>query len=89
MKTVFQTLLLFVTTIALVWSQETKTQDNPLSRWSSVSCDTIIDQSVFTGDCCALNRTQGGGCLLSVTNGYCKVSSHNLIVFGTLYLDPI
>jgi hypothetical protein len=87
MKTVFQILFLLATTVALVWSEiETKKLDLPLSIASGVSCDTIIAQSVFGGDCCALNRTQGGGCLLKVINGYCNVSS---LVTIELYLNIV
>jgi hypothetical protein len=75
MKTVFQILLLLASTAALVLSQGTVEKDEPLSTSTPVSCDTIISRSTFKGDCCALNRTDGGGCVLSVTNGYCVVST--------------
>jgi hypothetical protein len=77
MKTAFQTLLLAAATAAFVSSQGTETADKALSADSTVSCDDIIADSDFSGDCCALNRTSGGGCILSVINGYCKVSSNN------------
>jgi hypothetical protein len=86
MKTLFQILILLATTVALVSSQGTKIKDFPLSVASSVSCDTIVTQSSFGGDCCALNRTDGGGCVLNVINGYCKVSS---LVTIELYFDAI
>jgi hypothetical protein len=86
MKTLFQILILLATTVALVSSQGTKIKDFPLSVASSVSCDTIVTQSSFGGDCCALNRTDGGGCVLNVINGYCKVSS---LVTIELCLDAI
>ena len=38
------------------------------------SCPTIIDASKFWGTCCSLSSTMsGGGCVLSVANGWCKV----------------
>jgi hypothetical protein len=75
MKTAFQILLLLVTTVTLISSQ-TITKDEPLAVSSSQPCDTIIDLSIWGRDsnCCSLNRTDGGGCILSVTNGRCKVS---------------
>uniref|UniRef100_A0A7R9WV40 Uncharacterized protein n=1 Tax=Craspedostauros australis TaxID=1486917 RepID=A0A7R9WV40_9STRA len=41
---------------------------------SSKTCTQIVDQSKFEGDCCALNVTDAGGCILNVVNGRCKVT---------------
>jgi hypothetical protein len=79
MKTVFQIILLLAATVALVSSQ-VQTEDFILSKSSSVPCDTIVEQSDWAGNCCALNRTDGGGCLLTVINGYCEVSTRSSLL---------
>ena len=46
----------------------------PLSTTSATNCDTIVDNSDFSGTCCALNVTAGNGCVLNVAGGRCIVS---------------
>ena len=55
-------------------SIETITSPNPLSTFQAFDCETIIDGSTIDGDCCALNTTQSGGCVLNVEGGRCIVS---------------
>mmetsp|Transcript_47671 Transcript_47671/g.116088 ORF Transcript_47671/g.116088 Transcript_47671/m.116088 type:complete len:151 (-) Transcript_47671:356-808(-) len=48
-------------------------EEFPLSTTSATNCDTIVDNSVFSGTCCALNITAGNGCVLNVAGGNCII----------------
>jgi hypothetical protein len=54
----------------------TQTASYPLSTTSATHCDTIVDNSVFSGTCCALNVTTGNGCVLNVAGGNCVVRTY-------------
>lgn len=51
-----------------------QTEDFTLSTNTPVSCETILQTHRFQGTCCSLNVTVGAGCILTVTNGWCKVT---------------
>jgi len=44
-----------------------------LSDSKPQSCQQIIDTSVFSGNCCSLNTSQGDGCVVSIKNGWCTI----------------
>lgn len=47
--------------------------DLPLFATSVISCDEMLPLHRWDGNCCSLNVTTGGGCILNVMNGRCKV----------------
>ena len=50
-----------------------RVEDFPLSSISPVECESIVSTHVFSGSCCSLSTTEGGGCILNVINGDCQV----------------
>jgi hypothetical protein len=62
--------------MVLANSQGVVKENYALSEDNPESCDTIVEASTFSGDCCALNSTQGLGCVLNVVNGRCIVSEY-------------
>ena len=50
-----------------------QTSDLPLFATSTVDCDEMITLHRWEGDCCSLNATTGGGCILNVMDGRCRV----------------
>jgi hypothetical protein len=59
--------------VVLANSAGVKKENFVLSETSPVSCDQIVKVSTFAGDCCAINATDAGGCVLNVLNGQCIV----------------
>ena len=59
--------------MVVVESQTIREENFPLSSFIPVPCDSIIRVHTFEGDCCALNSTDGNGCILNVINGTCIV----------------
>ena len=73
MKKLLLTVVLGLLSLPSVVPQGYRNQNLILSASSPDSCQSIINQSRFSGTCCALNSTIDGFCLLTVINGECKV----------------
>lgn len=75
--------------VAMVASQSAQNQveDFPLSTNTPVTCEEIMETHRFQGDCCALNTTVGGGCVLTVINGRCKISGQEWTLDYTSTFD--
>ena len=67
-------LLILSTLVAVSRSQDVRVENFELADEIATNCDTVIEASRFEGDCCSLNVTQGGGCVVNIVNGRCKVS---------------
>ena len=67
--------LVLALTLAAVANSQTNVQSFALAKTSATNCDVIVAGSTFEGDCCAMNVTQGNGCVLYVEGGNCKVRS--------------
>jgi hypothetical protein len=81
--------LLVAILVAMVASQADQTQvkDFPLSTNTPLSCEDVLETHRFQGDCCALNTTVGGGCVLTVINGRCKISGQEWTLDYTSTFD--
>jgi hypothetical protein len=82
---VFKMLMVLSALVSLSTSQDVRTDNFEISDPNANSCDTIIDLSTFSGDCCSLNSTTQNGCVLNIVNGNCKVCIHVIIVCMKLY----
>jgi hypothetical protein len=80
--------LLVAILAAMVASQDqTQVKDFALSTDTPVPCEDIMTTHRFQGDCCALNSTVGGGCILTVINGRCKISGQEWTLDYTSTFD--
>ena len=62
-------------------AQQQEVSDFKESRDTPFSCDQVLEQSTFDADvstCCSLSRTGGGGCVVTIVNGRCKVRTDSL-----------
>eukprot|EP00934_Nitzschia_sp_Nitz4_P003437 Nitzschia sp. Nitz4//scaffold303_size22340//573//1104//NITZ4_008564-RA/size22340-snap-gene-0.21-mRNA-1//1//CDS//3329547048//3427//frame0 len=73
-RTVLPCLMAFAALVALSNALDVQTSSAQIYDDKPQSCDTIIAVSEFDGDCCSLNNTDAGGCILNIINGQCIIS---------------
>jgi hypothetical protein len=77
---------------SFVDAQGTRVDPFPLIVSNPVHCDDIVKNSLFDGDCCALDvGDKGDVCVLTVINGRCIVSilwrvENRIFVSGHVWL---
>ena len=80
MQTWISKLLIFVAMMSAVNSQVME-DSSPLRVGSTRPCSSIIEASIFGGDCCSMRKWMGNGCQLTVIGGRCKVNILNRSMF--------
>lgn len=80
MQTWISKLLIFVAMMSAVNSQVME-DSSPLRVGSTRPCSSIIEASIFGGDCCSMRKWMGNGCQLTVIGGRCKVNILNTSMF--------
>jgi hypothetical protein len=73
MKILFNTFLALLC-FARTTAQEIKVEGFPMKINAEESCLQLIATHAFNGDCCTVQDTADGGCVLIVINGKCAVS---------------
>jgi hypothetical protein len=60
--------------VARTTAQEIKVEAFPMKIEAEESCLQMTVTHAFNGDCCTVQDTANGGCVLIVINGKCAVS---------------
>lgn len=83
----FKLLLALSALVSLSSSQQFREDNFEISDSNANSCETIVEASRFDGDCCSLNSTDAGGCVLNIVNGRCKVCEESCCfsMFGVVF----
>jgi hypothetical protein len=86
-------LIFFGTILDLFWSivdaqGQLRVESFPLSDNVPYDCETVISTHTFSGTCCALNTTDGGGCVVNVADGNCVVRTSLGLWIVLLWFPP-